>query len=277
MTDLQKRADSVPEIKNYYQQFDEDSRLQTGFFQLEFARTQDLISRHLPPAPAVVVDVGGGSGVYSCWLASLGYEVHLVDASPKLVEQARSRSAQQRHPIATIHLGDARQLEFADNSADAALLLGPLYHLTERADRMKSLREAHRVLRPGGIIFAAAISRFASLFDSLSSGFFDNPEFAAILERDLVDGQHRNPTGDLHYFTTAFFHRPAELAEEIKEAGFQNERVIAIEGPGWIARDFESLWHNEAQRTRLLECIRKVEREPEILGASAHSMAIANK
>lgn len=266
-----------PEVTNYYQQFDEDSRLQTGAFQLEFARTQELILRHLPPAPAVVVDVGGGSGIYSCWLASVGYEVHLVDASPKLVEQARRRSAQQKHPIASIHLGDARQLDFADNSADAALLLGPLYHLTERPDRMKSLREAHRVLRPGGVIFAAAISRFASLFDSLSSGFFDHPEFAAILERDLADGQHRNPTGDLSYFTTAFFHRPSELQEEIKEAGFRNPEVFPIEGPGWMARDFESLWRNEAQRARLLECVRKVEREPEILGASAHLMAIAKK
>jgi len=277
MTDLQKRPDSVPEIKNYYQQSDEDSRLQTGFFQLEFARTQDLISRHLPPAPAVVVDVGGGSGVYSCWLASRGYEVHLVDASPKLVEQARTRSAQQKHPIASIHLGDARYLEFADNSADAALLLGPLYHLTERTERMKTLREAHRVLRPCGVLLAAAISRFASLFDSLSSGFFDKPEFAAILERDLADGQHRNPTDDLNYFTTAFFHRPSELAEEVNEAGFPNPLLFPVEGPGWMARDFEGLWRDEVQRARLLECVRKVEHEPEILGASAHLMAIANK
>jgi ubiquinone/menaquinone biosynthesis C-methylase UbiE len=266
-----------PEVTNYYQQFDEDSRLQSGFFQLEFARTQELISRHLPHAPAVVVDVGGGSGVYSCWLATLGYEVHLVDTSPKLVEQARTRSGQQKHPIASIHLGDARQLEFADNSADAALLLGPPYHLTERADRMKSLREVHRVLRSGGVLFAAAISRFASLFDSLSSGFFDKPEFAAILERDLGEGQHRNPTGDLNYFTTAFFHRPSELAEEVNEAGFSNPKLFPIEGPGWMARDFESLWRNEAQHARLLECVRKVERELEILGASAHLMAIANK
>jgi ubiquinone/menaquinone biosynthesis C-methylase UbiE len=233
--------------------------------------------RHLPPAPAVVIDVGGGSGVYSCWLASLGYEVHLVDASPKLVEQARSRSAQQKHRIASIHLGDARRLKFADNSADAVLLLGPLYHLTERADRMKSLREVHRVLRPGGVLFAAAISRFASLFDSLSSGFFDKPEFAEILERDLADGQHRNPTGDLNYFTTAFFHRPSELAEEVNRAGFRNPELFPIEGPGWMARDFEGLWRDDVQRARLLECIRKVEREPEILGASAHLMAIANK
>jgi len=264
-------------VTSYYQQFDEDSRLQTGAFQLEFARTKELVLRYLPPAPAVIVDVGGGSGVYSCWLASLGYEVHLVDASPKLVEQARGRSNELKRPIASIHLGDARKLEFADNSADAILLLGPLYHLTERGDRMRSLREAHRVLRSDGVLCAAAISRFASLFDSLSSGFFAKPEFAGILERDLAEGQHRNPTGDLNYFTTAFFHRPGELQQEISETGFRNVRLLPIEGPSWLARDFESLWRDDVQRARLLESVRKVECEPEILGASAHLMAIANK
>jgi ubiquinone/menaquinone biosynthesis C-methylase UbiE len=264
-------------VTSYYQQFDEDSRLQTGAFQLEFDRSKELILRHLPPAPARIADIGGGSGVYSCWLASLGYEVHLVDASPKLVEQARLRSANQSEPVASVHLGDARQLEFADDSADAILLLGPLYHLTERNDRIKSLREAHRLLRSGGVLCAAAISRFASLFDSLLNSFFDKPEFAEILKRDLAEGQHRNPTGDLTYFTTAFFHLPSELKDEVVEAGFRNVRLFPIEGPGWIARDFESLWRDDVQRTRLLESIRKVESEPEILGASAHLMAIANR
>lgn len=277
MTHREKRPNPVPEVTNYYQQSDEDSRLHTDWFQLEFARTQELILRRLPPAPAVVLDVGGGSGVYAAWLASLGYEVHLVDASPKLVDQARNRSAQQDRPIASLGVADARQLDWSNNFADAILLLGPLYHLTERKDRIRSLCEAYRVLRPDGVLFAAAISRFASLFDSLAHDFFSKPEFATLLERDLQDGQHRNSTGDLMYFTTAFFHRPTELAEEVTEAGFQCEEMIAIEGPGWLARDFENLWRMEAQRVRLLECIRKVERAPEILGVSSHFMAIANK
>jgi len=273
----QRSSRPPSEVTSYYQQFDEDSRLQTGFFQLEFARTKELVLRHLPHAPVMIADVGGGSGVYSCWLASLGYEVHLVDASPKLIEQARARSEKQKHPIASIHVGDARKLEFGDNFADAILLFGPLYHLTERGDRMQSLREANRVLRTGGLLFAAAISRFASLFDSLANGFFNKPEFAEILKRDLAEGQHRNPTGDLNYFTTAFFHRPAELREEIGEAGFRDVRLFPIEGPGWLARDFEKLWRDEVQRARLLESVRKIEGEPEILGASAHLMAIAKK
>jgi ubiquinone/menaquinone biosynthesis C-methylase UbiE len=261
----------------HYQQVDEDSRLLQGWGQLELARTQELILRALKPAPAKILDVGGGSGIYSAWLASLGYKVHLLDLVPKHIEQARSRSAHQQQPIAGMRVGDARHLEEPDGSMDAVLLLGPLYHLTEREDRITSLKEALRVLSPGGLLFAAAISRFASLLDSLRHGFFEDPLFAPILDRDLADGQHRNPTGNPLYFTTAFFHRPGELSRELLEAGFRVESLFAIEGPGWLAKDFDNLWTDQALRRRLLEAIRKVEREPTILGASPHIMAIGRK
>jgi len=272
------KFDPLPDVlKHYQQQVEEDSRLRSGWFQLEFARTKDMIQRHLPPAPAIVLDVGGGSGIYSYWLAALGYEVHLIDPVPKHIEQARSRGAEQARQLTSARIGDARHLEQSDLSVDAILMLGPLYHLTDRNHRLASLREAHRVLRPAGLLFAAGISRFASLFDSLRNGFFDKPEFAPILQRDLAEGQHRNPTENPIYFTTAFFHRPAELAEEIAEAGFSNPQVFAIEGPGWMADNFEHLWEDEIQRARLLEYLRKVEQQPEILGASAHLLGIAHK
>lgn len=256
---------------------DEDSRLLQGWGPLELARTQELILRALKPAPAKVLDVGGGSGIYSFWLASLGYEVYLVDVVPKHIEQAQSRSGREKKPIAGMTVGDARRLEEPDNSMDAVLLLGPLYHLTERQDRIASLKEAFRVLSPGGLLFAAGISRFASLFDSLRNGFFEDPLFAPILDRDLVDGQHRNPTGNPIYFTTAYFHRPGELSRELLEAGFHVESLFAIEGPAWLAEDFDDLWTDRAQRRRLLETIRKVEREPTILGASPHILAVGMK
>jgi ubiquinone/menaquinone biosynthesis C-methylase UbiE len=256
---------------------DEDSRLLQGWGQLELARSQELILRALKPAPAKVLDVGGGSGIYSAWLASLGYEVYLLDLVPKHIEQARKRSARSEKPIADMRVADARHLEEADGSMDAVLLLGPLYHLTERPDRITCLKEAFRVLASGGFLFAAAISRFASLFDSLRYGFFDDPRFASILDRDLTDGQHRNPTGNPQYFTTAYFHRPGELSRELLEAGFHVDSLFAIEGPGWLADDFDNLWTDQVQRRRLLETIRKVEREPTILGASPHILAVGRK
>lgn len=270
--------ESAREIVSYYSAGDEASRLRTGWFQLEQARTRELILGHLPPAPATIIDAGGGSGPYACWLAAQGYQVHLIDPIPKHVEQAReASSAQPRSPLASAEVGDARHLAHPDASADAVLLLGPLYHLVEREDRLACLREAHRVLRPGGLLWAAGISRFASLFDSLSAGFFDDPAFAPILSRDLEEGQHRNPTDNPIYFTDAYFHKPGELSRELLAARFQVMKLAAIEGPGWIARDFDRIWNDAAQRERLLEIVRKVESEPSILGSSSHFMAIGRK
>jgi len=265
-------------IVEFYVEADEDSRLRTGYFQLEHARTQELILRHLPPAPAAIIDAGGGTGVYACWLAKRGYHVYLIDVVPKHVEQARAASVRQpEHPLASAEVGDARQLAHADGSADGVLLLGPLYHLVDREDRLACLREAHRVLRPGGLVWGAGISHFASLLDSLTNRFFDDPMFAPIVERDLEDSQHRNPTDNPLYFTDAYFHRPGEMSRELLAAGFLVVEVVAIEGPGWLARDFDRLWNDPVQRERLLTVVRKIEREPSILGVTAHIMAIGRK
>ncbi|MHB8215378.1 MAG: class I SAM-dependent methyltransferase [Candidatus Sulfotelmatobacter sp.] len=271
-------ANSADEIIRHYTEADEASRLRSGWFRLEEARTRELILRHLQPAPARVLDVGGAAGAYALWLAACGYEVHLVDPVARHIEQARAASSQQPdHPLASAAVGDARQLAQADQSVDAVLLLGPMYHLTERKDRLTALREVNRALRPKGLVWAAATSRFASLLDSLSGGFFEQPEFGPILDRDLADGQHRNPTANLTYFTDAFFHLPEQLAAEMKEAGFELIELVAIEGPGWLARDFDRLWNDPQQRDRLLALLRKVEHEPALIGASSHILAIGRK
>ncbi|HLV86072.1 MAG TPA: methyltransferase domain-containing protein [Candidatus Sulfotelmatobacter sp.] len=269
---------ALNQILHHYETVDESSRLRQGWFQLESARTQELILRHLPAAPATIIDAGGGAGAYACWLAERGYAVHLIDAVPRHVEQARvALASQARHPLASVEVGDARNLAFPDGSVDAVLLLGPLYHLVEKEDRLACLREAHRVLKPGGLVWAAAISRFASLFDSLSGGFFSDPHFAPILSRDLEDGQHRNPTTNPLYFTDAYFHKPGELSRELLTGGFEVVALVAIEGPGWLVRDFDRLWCDLAQRERLLAAIRKVEKEPSIIGASSHIMGIGRR
>src|SRR6266581_2334148 len=179
-----------PEFFEHYASGYEGQRLQSGSSQIELARTQELVTRYVSPLPAVIFDVGGGPGVYACWLAKQGYEVHLVDALPLHVELARQASkAQPDAPLAGIEVGDARSLKRADTSVDVVLLFGPLYHLIERANRLMALHEAHRILRPGGILFAVGISRFTSVLDGLRQGFLDDPAFVQIVERDLTDGQ----------------------------------------------------------------------------------------
>ncbi len=266
----------LDDVIQHYESVSEESRLQQGTSRLERLRTQELLTRYLPPPPAVVLDVGGGPGAYACWLARQRYAVHLIDLVPLHVEQARHASeAQPEHPLASVTVGDARHLERASVSIDAVLLLGPLYHLTERADRVQVLREARRVVRPGGVVLGAAICRFASVLDGLAEGYLDDPEFARIVERDLKDGQHRNTTNNPAYFTTGFFHHPEELAAEIKEAGLEHKATLAIEGPGWLLQNFDAHWNDASRRERLLGAIRSLEREPSVVGISAHLLAIA--
>jgi SAM-dependent methyltransferase len=262
-----------PEVLAYYARGLEAARLEQSHGPLELARTREILERWLPPPPARVLDVGGGPGAHAAWLAARGYAVSLVDPVPLHVEQARAAAARAGHALAAARLGDARRLEEPDGAVHAVLLLGPLYHLTERADRLRALGEARRVLRPGGRLVAVAISRFASLLAGLFEGALADPDFAAIVERDLRDGQHRNPT-DRDYFTTAFFHHPDELRAEVSEAGFAVEALLGIEGPGWMASDLPARWADAARRTELLSAARAVEAEPSLLGVSAHLAAI---
>jgi len=266
------------QIRAFYEKYDEANRLATSVFQLEFARTQEILQRYLPAPPATILDIGGGPGIYSCWLAQVGYEVHLLDPVSSHLDHAKSSSAKQPdHPITGFVLGEARRLDFADQSADVVLMFGPLYHLHERQDRLMALKEAHRVLRKDGRLFAAVISRFASALDGLFQGMLDDPEFAKIVAQDLVDGKHRNPTNNIFYFTDAYFHRVEELEAELAEAGFQYEKTLAIEGPGWWLQNFDAWWNNAARRERLLNLMRKLESEPSLMGASAHIIGIARK
>ena len=208
--------------------------------QLEFVRTQEIITRYLPAPPAVVLDIGGGSGPYACWLAKAGYEVHLVDPVDLHIEQAKEASNQQpEHPIASISLGDARALRFSSMSADAVLLLGPLYHLIDESERLLALSEAYRVLRNGGVMVAAGISRFASLLDSFFQDRFANPVLRNIVQEDLETGYHRpTPTDNPTYFTDAYLHRPEaySVLRWSKQVFSIKQRLLCRDPHGFLSR-----------------------------------------
>ena len=268
----------APEVVAHYAGGYEEHRLTARTDQIELHRTQALLARYLPPAPAIIYDVGGGAGVHALWLAQRGYTVHLVDALPLHVDQARAASERQPGaPLASIALGDARHLDRPDNSVDAVLLLGPLYHLIARQDRLAALGEARRVVRPGGVILAVGISRYATTLDCLYRGLLADPIAAAITEQDRRDGQHRNPTNHPDYFTTVFLHHPDDLRAEVAAAGLACEALLAIEGPAWLSQWARGQWPDPNIRERLLGVLREIEAEPSLLGASSHLMAVARK
>lgn len=265
------------EIERHYLQTKESERLTGSRGELELLRTQAILARHLPPRPATIFDVGGAAGVYSFPLAKQGYQVHLIDPVDVHLQQARSYATDSGTTLASVARGDARQLDIPSDSADAVLLLGPLYHLVEYADRLQALSEARRILKAQGVLFAAAVCRFASLIDGLSSGFFRDAEFRKIVAGDLASGQHRNPTNHPAYFTTAYFHRPEDLAAEVRDAGFAEIQTLAVEGPAWSAALFGEVWDDPAQRSSLLEFLSLIDSEPSVQGASAHLIAVARR
>jgi SAM-dependent methyltransferase len=281
-----------PAIESHYGTGYERSRLFPGGRPaLEFVRSMELLERLLPAPPARVLDVGGGPGTYAAPLAGRGYRVHLVDPMPLHVDQAREAAAAGAAASGvaasagaaggaaagfTAALGDARELSEADGSQDAVLLFGPMYHLTAAEQRRQALAEAGRVLAAGGRLLAMAVCRFASLLDGLHEGWLDDRVFRPIVEQDLVDGQHRNPdpVGRPEFFTTAYFHTPDGLRQEIESAGFTGVTVYGVEGPGWPLREE---WADPGRREQILFAARSVETEPSLIGFSHHLIAAATK
>jgi SAM-dependent methyltransferase len=269
--------DGYREIAVHYELGLEDGRLfRNGEPRLEFVRTMELLERFLPLPPQRVLDVGGGTGIYAAQLAMAGYQVHLVDLIERHVNEATARAALQPANSFSAAVGDARQLKEDDQSYDVVLLPGPLYHLVERSDRLGALREARRVLRPGGLVMAATISRFASLLDGLKRNLLSDPEFRPIVERDLLDGQHRNadPAGRPEFFTTAYFHHPGEIAGEFEEADLRVDGVFGIEGPGWL---LEKEWDDPTSRQGILFASRVLEQEPTALALNSHLLGVGRR
>lgn len=213
-------------IQQYYSRaFDEADRLVERSAQgaLEFIRTQELVTERIATASRII-DIGGATGVHAAHLADQGHSVVLIDPVQAQVDQA------QAHGTFEASVGAARHLDFDDASFDVALLLGPLYHLHHVADRLLCLREASRVVRSGGWVFAAAIPRFGRLADISLGQDVPRPypqEWVDLLESGVPGSSGRFPAGH--------FHTGEELAQELTDAGLLDVEVQAIEGPAGLA------------------------------------------
>ncbi len=252
------------EIADHYASGQEATRLIRSMHgRLEFLRTQELVRRFLPLPPARVLDVGGATGIHARWLANDGYQVHVVDIVDHHVESAASL------PGVTAEVGDARKLASPTGSIDAVLLLGPLYHLTGAHDRELALRECHRVLRPRGVIFAAAISRYLGVMDP-GSGEQLTPEVFDSIRATITSGDYDGRSG----FVSSHWHTADELRHEFQMSGFRDVEVFGIEGPAWATLDAYGEEAFEQHRDVTLECARLVEQDPLLMHASAHLLAV---
>ncbi len=259
---------TLDDIVNYYESTKvEESRLKLNIFQLEYERTIELLNRFLPSPPAVVCDIGGGTGAYATYLAENGYEVHYVDPVPFHIN-----SVEKSGLMKTINMGDARNLcFFQDNFADIVLLFGPLYHLTERDDRILAINEAHRILKKDGLLLTTHISRYiTALYEGFTLGRYSEKEFVKTSKEILDNGFELHPSK--LFFTEAYFQEPEEIEEEIKSTKFCFEEIFPIESIACTISNFNEWWNDKEKKKLILEIIRKVENKKSLLGATAHIM-----
>ncbi len=266
----------MDKVLEFYENGGEAGRLERGLGVVEGYRTKELLSRYLS-GPMDICDIGGGAGYYADWLAGQGHRVTMVELAPGAVALAK---ANQTVPYEAL-VGDARRLPIPDASMDCALLLGPLYHLQEKPDRLKCLEEARRVLRPGGWLFAGGISKFSSATWAMTvygqgKDYIDDPEYMAMLRDELTTGRHNKPE---HYnvLCDAYFHTPEGFRRELTEVGFAVEALYAVEGCAWLTPALSEKWAHVPSRENLLALVRLTEEEPSLLGLSPHFLAFGKK
>lgn len=267
------KMEDLSPVRDFYENGGEADRLERGLGVVEGYRTKELLSRFLDSAMDIC-DIGGGAGYYANWLAGQGRRVTMVELAPRAVEWAKSH---QTAPYQAL-VGDARWLPLPDGSMDAALLLGPLYHLREKEGRLQALGEAKRVLRPGGLLFAAGISKFSSATWALTTygqanNYIDDPVYREMLRGELLTGEHKKPK-KYNCLCDAFFHTPEGFREELAEAGFPDAALYAVEGCAWLAPALSEKWGRPECRENLLELVRWTEQEPSLLGLSPHFLAV---
>ncbi|MBZ9751400.1 class I SAM-dependent methyltransferase [Deinococcus sp. HMF7604] len=262
----------MDEITAYYHRDREHDRLTRGLGLIEFARTLDVLERLLPSAPATVLDIGGGTGVYARECLRRGHRVHLLDAMPVHIERVRADPSLAA--LASVTLGDARALPYPDDLADAALVMGPLYHLPDAHDRAAALAEAARTVRPGGLVAATAIPRAGAICGDFKHGLDEEDYSRAIRERAYTTGSYLNPEDRPGFFTTAYFHHPAELEAELRAAGLRNVTLYALEGPANLLADPALEISDPVRRSGLMTALRLVERDPALIGISAHILGV---
>jgi SAM-dependent methyltransferase len=255
----------------HYARGEERDRLSTAIGQVEFTRTTELILAALPPAPATVADIGGGPGRYAIWLARLGYHVVHRDVVPLHVEQVREDAAREGITLESA-LGDARSIDLASGAVDAVLLLGPLYHLPLRRDRITALAEARRIVKPGGPVFASAISRWAPRLHGDVA--LQLRERFPIVAEQLVKVERNGVLMPL--FPGSFLgycHRPNQLRRELRAAGLERVELASVEGIAFALADLEERMADPATRAVVLEAARATGRVPELVGLGPHLLA----
>ena len=238
---------------------------------VEFAVTQRILADHLPTSPAKILDLGGGPGRYSFELVKQGYQVTLADLSPGNIAFAKEKSTELNLSLDEMIVQDAAQaLPYAQDSFDAVLLLGPLYHLTTHEQRLAAVRHALHVLKPGGVLFSA----FITMMGALRAIVVNDPSQLEIEWMTMKDGLNSADIG----FTEAYFARVPEIEALMQEAGCELVEMVGCEGFSvLIEENFLNTEMDEATWQHWVDLNLEFGRHRTALEAADHILYVARK
>jgi ubiquinone/menaquinone biosynthesis C-methylase UbiE len=270
---------SIDRIRAYYEARGESEwhRLALPFDgAIERELQGRTLERSLPPG-ARVLDLGGGPGRWTIWLAERGHRVVLADLSPGMLEIARREiaAAHVDDRVEAIVEADARDLSgWPAETFDAVLALGPFYHLVDAGDRERAAAECRRVLRPGGRLFAAVMPRYAWLIEQLLTW----GSKAAPAGQGVVREGRLSAAGPAA-FTEAYLFRPEEVAPFFEARGFKTELLVASEGFLALVQEqvAELQERDEAAYESLLDMAAETAADPSILGLSGHLLYVGRR
>ncbi len=215
-------------VESYYDQKPQNEWERLERHRTEFVLTCRALRRHLP-AGARILDVGGGPGRYAIELTQAGHKVTLLDLSQGNLDFAQSKAKEQGVTLDGIVHGNALDLSrFPDASFDAVLLMGPLYHLLEETERVQAVREAMRVLKPGGPLFASVITRYAMVRDMAVWEPEKLTKSLPVVRQVLETGVFRSPSASA--FTDFYAFQPFGLAPWLESLGLSTLEVLGQEG-----------------------------------------------
>jgi SAM-dependent methyltransferase len=215
-------------VRDFYDRNTESewARLQSGLGRVEYAVTLRLIRNHFPPS-GPLCDIGAGPGRYSLEMARWGYAVTVFDLSSASIDRARAEFGRAQLSAEAFLVGSATDLSSLPADAfDAALLLGPIYHLSSSGERLQALSELRRILRPGGV----AVVGYLNSWGLIRTGLSDFPRRYATAEgaRSILRPQvFENVTSG---FTDCYWSTPPEALTEIRSAGLDLITYAGAEG-----------------------------------------------
>ena len=274
---------SIEATRKYYDRFAERewSRLENpDDGAVEFAVTCRFLELNLPQK-ARILDIGGGPGRYTIWLAQRKHRVVLADLSPKLLEIAREKILEARVNELVEEVVEANVCDlsrWSSASFDAVICLGPYYHLINPEDRHTATKEITRVLRPGGVLFAAMMPRIGFLRRTLAiPDERKRLRQSDFIERVLTDGIFENDIPGR--FTSGYGVNPEEVEAFFDKRGFTKIGLYAAQGIAvGIQRSLHELAENDPETYKAaLDLIVRTSDNPSILGMAAHLLYIGRK